>query len=53
MPAATAAWVSRGFATSISIEITAWRWTSKGLKSLPWSFATSCRRASSSSTNTW
>ena len=53
MPASTARAVRSGRATSVSRAITARRWTSKGLKSGPWSRATSASRASSSSTNTW
>ena len=41
MPASTARAVSSGRATSVSRAITARRWTSKGLKSGPWSRATS------------
>ncbi len=53
MPASTARAVSWGRATSVSRAITARRWTSKGLKSGPWSRTTSASRASSSSTKTW
>ena len=41
MPASTACCVSCGRATSVSSAITARRWTSNGLKSGPWSRATS------------
>ena len=53
MPACAARAVSSGRATSVSRAITARRWTSNGLKSGPWSRATSASRASSSSTKTW
>ena len=53
MPAWAARAVSSGRATSVSRATTARRWTSNGLKSGPWSRATSASRASSSSTKTW
>ena len=53
MPASAARAVSSGRATSVSRATTARRCTSKGLKSGPWSRATSASRASSSSTKTW